>query len=360
MFTFFYNRLVKGLTKMTLKEIAKMAGVSIATVSYALNDSDKVSDAVKQKILKIANDTNYQPDKRAQSLRTGRTRLLGILTEDIAFDFTSSIIKGVYRYAEENDYHVILSDSGIEDKLRNEYDNTLNYKDAISKRLAILEDYHVDGIIYIGMHDRDISGLVETKKPIVYTYCFTDSEEDYMVLYDNCQSAYDVTNYLIKSGHRKIGLVRGNEMSNPSNERFMGYQKALMDAKIPLDLSYVKTGNWSFDKGYTAGLELLQREDRPTAIFALNDFMALGVLEAAAKCNIKVPEELSVVGFDNYDMCDYIRPNLTSVSVPVQEMGYVSAQMIDKICTGPDEIQEHKVILPCKMVIRDSVSEAKK
>lgn len=345
---------------MTLKEIAKIAGVSIATVSYALNDSDKVSDAVKEKILKIAAEANYQPDKRAQSLRTGRAKLIGILTEDISFVFTASIIQGIYKFAEENNYHVVLSDTCLKEKVGNHYENTSNYKDDIKKKLDFLLGYHVDGIIYIGSHDRDISGIVQANKPIVYTYCFTDSKEDFMVLYENTKSAYDVTDYLIKQGHRKIGLIRGPEQSNPSNERFLGYQMALMDARIPLDLSYVKTGNWNFEKGYAAAMELLTQKDRPTAVFALNDYMALGVLEAAEKCGIKVPEELSVVGFDNSDMCNFVRPRLTSVSLPVEEMGYLSAKMIHDICTCPEKIRDRKITLPCSMVCRGSVAEAKK
>ena len=342
---------------MTLKEIAKIAGVSIATVSYALHDSDKVSEAVKEQILKIAEEGNYQPDKRAQSLRTGRTKLIGILTEDISFVFTASIIQGIYKFAEENNYHVVLSDTRLKEKVGSHYENTANYKDDINQKLKFLLGYHVDGIIYIGSHDRDISGIVETDKPIVYTYCFTDSKDDYMILYDNTKSAYEATEYLIKKGHRKIGLIRGPEMSNPSNERFLGYQMALMDARIPLDLSYVKTGDWNFERGYDAAMQLLTQKDRPTAIFALNDYMALGTLEAAEKCGIRVPEELSVIGFDNSDMCNFVRPRLTSVSLPVEKMGYLSAKMVHDICTGPDKIGDRKVTLPCSLVCRGSVAE---
>ena len=139
----------------------------------------------------------------------------------------------------------------------------------------------------------------------------------------------------------------------------MGYQMALMDSRIPLNLSYVKTGEWSFEKGYEAAMELLKQEDRPTAIFALNDYMALGTLEAAEKCGIKVPEELSVVGFDNTDMCNVVRPRLSSVSLPVEEMGYLSAKMVHDICTCPEEIKSRKITLPCSVVSRGSVAECK-
>ena len=344
---------------MTLKEIAKKAGVSIATVSYALNGSDKVSDAVKERILQIAEENNYHPDKRAQSLRTGRAKLIGILTEDISFVFTASIIQGIYKFAEENNYHVVLCDTCLKDKVGNHYENTINFKEDIKKKLDFLLGCHVDGIIYVGSHDRDISGLVKTNKPIVYTYCFTDSKEDYMILYENEKSAYEVTNYLIENGHKKIGLIRGTETSNPSNERFLGYQMALMDARIPLDLSYVKTGDWNFDKGEQAAMELLSQENRPTAIFALNDYMALGVLEAADKLGIKVPEELSVVGFDNTDMCNFVKPRLSSVSLPVEEMGYLSAKMVHDICTDPGSIKDRKITLPCKFIGRGSVAKNK-
>jgi LacI family transcriptional regulator len=342
---------IKGY--MTLKEIAKIAGVSTTTVSYVLNDSKKVSDEVKDKVMHIVQEANYQPNRIARSLRVNRTRTIGVMAEDITFPSTMRIIEGIDRFAEQNNYNIILNSLGFSDKLRHHYEDIHLYKNKIDNALGILISLQVDGIIYIGMHDRDVSGAIHTDKPLVYTYCYTNDPKDYTVTYDN-QIAYDMTRYLIEKGHKKIGIISGPINSTPSHKRLIGYQSALNDAGITLNLEYIQVGNWSYEFGYSASQKLLLMEERPTAIFALNDYMAMGAINAAMDMGLNIPEDLSVVGFDNIDMGKYTRPGLTTIDMPLEEMGRVSAEIIANL--SADIVDEKRdYIFPCTIVERKTV-----
>lgn len=229
---------------MKIKDIAQLAGVSAATVSYALNDSGRVSPEVKSRILSIAAENNYMPNLIAKSLRANRTYTIGVLVEDIKVLATSRIINGIQKYAESHGYQILLSDLGLWEKIDCRYDEAVLYKDKIQAALGLFKSLQADGIIYIGMHDRNITGLLDTDKLIVYTYCYTENKSDYMVTYSN-DIAYDMVKYLIDSGHRKIGLISGPINSTPSHKRLLGYQTALMEHGIELNLKYISVGNWS-------------------------------------------------------------------------------------------------------------------
>jgi len=342
---------------MKIKDIAKLAGVSAATVSYALNDSGRVSPQVKQRILEIAAANNYMPNLIAKSLRSNRTYTIGVLVEDIKVLATSRIINGIQKYAESHGYQILLSDLGLWEKIDCRYDEALLFKDKIQSALSVFKSLQADGIIYIGMHDRNVTGLLETDKPIVYTYCYTENKTDYMVTYSN-DIAYDVTNYLIDIGHKKIGLISGPINSTPSHKRLLGYQTALMERGIELNLKYISVGNWEYEFGYKACEEFMhmQKEERPTAIFAMNDLMAIGAIEAAGKLGFSVPKDLSVIGFDDTEIGRYYHPKLTTVALPLQEIGSIAAEIIDKLSSGEAvDIQEQ--ILPCTMIKRETVRE---
>lgn len=341
---------------MTLKDIAKQAGVSAATVSYALNDSGRVSEEVRKKILEIAEHNSYKPNLIAKSLRASRTYTIGVLVEDIRVMSTSKIINGIQKYAEANGYQILLNDLGLWEKIGCNYEDAYLYKQKIDDALGLFGSLQVDGIIFIGMHDRNVTGLLESQKPIVYTYCYTDSEEDYKVTYSN-EIAYNMTSYLIECGHRKIGLVSGPINSTPSHKRMMGYQKALMDHGVPLNLEYVSVGNWEYEYGLEACQKYLDMgEERPTAIFALNDLMAIGVIEAATNQGVRVPEDLSVVGFDDTDIGKYYNPKLTTAAPPLQEIGKIAAEIIHKLSNN-QEVERREWVLPCELVKRNTVKE---
>ncbi len=344
---------------MKIKDIAKLAGVSAATVSYALNDTGRVSQEVKQRILDIAASNNYTPNLIAKSLRANRTFTIGVLVEDIKVLATSRIINGIQKYAESHGYQILLSDLGLWEKIDCRYDEAVLYKDKIQSALGLFESLQADGIIYIGMHDRNVTGLLETDKPVVYTYCYTEKKNDFMVTYSN-DIAYDVTKYLVDAGHKKIGLISGPINSTPSHKRLLGYQTALMESGIELNLKYISVGNWEYEFGYSACMEFMSMsvKERPTAIFAMNDLMAIGAIEAAGKLGIRVPEDLSVVGFDDTEIGRYYHPKLTTVALPLQEIGSIAAKIIDELSNG-EPVQDQEQILPCSLIKRETVKERK-
>lgn len=338
---------------MTIKDIAKLAGVSTTTVSYALNDSGKVGIDVKQKIIRIAEENNYRPNLMAKGLRSNRSMIIGILAEDINVLATPRIMNGIQQFADENNYQIVLNNLNLCEKIENRYEEAYNFKEEIKTSINLMKGLQVDGIIYIGMHDRNITGLVETDRPIVYTYCYVDDPMDYNVTYSN-DISFDITSYLIENGHKNIGLISGPINSTPSHKRLLGYQTALMKYGIPLSFEYISVGNWEYNFAYDACNKFLEMKDKPTAIVAMNDIMAIGAIEAAIHKGYKVPEDLSIVGFDNTDIGKYYRPKLSTVELPLKEIGNMAASIIDRIAKG-EQIEQKSYILPCNLIKRETV-----
>jgi LacI family transcriptional regulator len=341
----------------TIKLIAQKAGVSTATVSYVINNTGNVSEETRNKVLKVIEKYNYRPNRIAKSLRVNRTNTIGVIVEDITVFHVPWIINGINEYAEKNGYHLILSDLRLLDKIKNRFEELSNYKDEINEAIDIILSSKVDGIIYIAMHDRKIDGIFKNVDlPVVYTYCYTDNENDLSVTYENQGISYEATKYLINQGHKKIAVISGPINSMPSHKRMLGFQTALMESGLELKQEYIKIGDWEYEFGYNMCIELMELSNPPTAIFAMNDKMALGVLNAACSINIKVPKELSIIGFDNTESSYYSNPKLTTIALPLKEMGYTAASYIDKKLKG-EIIENNSVILPCKLLKRESVAK---
>ena len=180
---------------VTIKDIAKRADVSTATVSYVLNNKGKISEETRSRVLKIVNEMNYKRNTIAKSLRTSKTNTIGIVAEDITVFNTSSIINGINKFVEEQGFHVILTNLRLHQKTGLNYSDIKNYMAEISESIDVLLSRQIEGIIYIGVHPRDVTGIIrKINKPIVYTYCYT-AADDYCVNYDDKLAAYEITNY---------------------------------------------------------------------------------------------------------------------------------------------------------------------
>jgi LacI family transcriptional regulator len=342
---------------MNIKLIAQEAGVSTATVSYVLNNTGNVSEKTRKRVMEVVEKYNYSPNLIAQSLRANRTNTIGVLVEDITAFQVPSIISGINHFADINGYRIVLSNLGLAERTKDQLEESDKCNSSIQESANLLLNMKVDGIIYIAMHNRKIQSISnDLEIPVVYAYCYTDRDDDISIVYENQNVSYDVTKYLISRGHKKIALISGPINSLPGHKRMLGYETALMEFGLELRPEYVKIGDWKFEFGFKAGEELFQMEDRPTAIFAMNDIMALGVLDAARKNNIKVPEELSIIGFDNRESSQYSYPRLTTVDLPLNEIGFSSAQMIDKKIKG-EPVKKSLNALPCKIIVRDSVQD---
>lgn len=341
---------------MTLKEIAAMAGVSVATVSYVLNNTAQVSDETRQKVEKIIKETGYRSNMLAKSLRKNETFLIGVIVEDITVWHTASIIDGINEIAETRGYNTILSNLRLLSKIESQFEHISIFQKDIDKALDVLIGMQVDGVIYVGMHDRKIGHVLhDIQKPVVYCYCYTDGEGS-SVRYSNEKTAYQLTQSLIDKGHRNFGVINGLEGSEPARLRYRGFTKAMNEAGIEINQENIVRGDWSYQKGKEVAKELLARKDHPDAIVAMNDEMAVGAYHAAEELGIKIPEDVSVTGFDNAEIAQYVTPKLTTVDRPLQEMGYRSMELLLNMIHGIN-VGDVNITLPCSIVEGESVKD---
>jgi LacI family transcriptional regulator len=338
-----------------IKDIADKANVSIATVSNVINNRGRVGEETRKKILKIIDEVNYQPNEIAKSLKLNKTNDIGVIVEDISVFNAPEIINGIHAAAEEKGLSILLTNMGLFKKNGNQYPEISKCKELALPLFNQLVSNQVEGIIYIGIHSRDITGLIpDSKIPIVYTYCYTKNENDYSVNYDDESASYQITKYLINKGHTQIGLISGLINSVSSYARFQGYQKALSEQMLMFNPQFVKTGDWQYESGYRMTQDLLNQENIPTAIIAMNDLMAAGAIQAIKDNGRQVPNDISVVGFDNRELSAYISPTLTTMSLPLEEMGKKAMDILNQI-RNKYTVNQKKYRLDCQLVERDSV-----
>lgn len=338
-----------------IKDIAIKAGVSTATVSHVLNDTGRVGEETRKKVLKVIEDLKYTPNKIAKSLKMKKTSTVGVIAEDVTVFNTPDIIDGINEVAESNGLGILLVNLRIQKKMGTDFSNKDQMRKQLSKVFDQLLMNQVDGIIYIGTYNRDVTDVIPSVSvPVVYTYCDTTNEDDYSVNYDDDRAAYEATKHLIELGHREIALISGIIDSIHSHERFNGYRRALMNYGIALNPAYIKTGDWEIESGYQLTKELLSLPKKPTAIVSLNDLMSYGSINAAKNVGLHVPSNLSVIGFDNREFSAYTSPQLTTMSIPLNRMGEKSMGILYELMNG-HLLKEKKVKLYCELIERESV-----
>lgn len=340
----------------TIKEIARMANVSTATVSHVLNGTARISDETRERVLKVVKGVNYRPNIIAKSLKIRKTNSIGIITEDITVFNTPGIIDGINECAEKYDYHIILNNIMLYKKVGNKYKDAARYTGIVSDIVGDLVGRQVDGIIYVGAHCRNVAGLIgDSSIPLVFAYCYSSSGADASIYYDDETAACELTKYLIDKGHRKIGVITGLPESVQCQERLKGYQRALFENNILFNPNYMKAGDWEFEKGYAAGRELMSLANHPTAVFSMNDVMAGGVIEAVAELGLNIPGDLSLVGFDNRECSWSYSPRLTTMALPLKEIGRTAAETIIGLLQGNPVIKGNTIKLQCSLIERKSV-----
>ncbi|RAK08163.1 LacI family transcriptional regulator [Halanaerobium saccharolyticum] len=344
----------------TIKDIAKKANVSTATVSYVLNDNAQISKATREKVLKVVEEMNYKRNNIAKSLRTNKTNTIGVIVEDMTVFNSPKIIDGINKYVEEHGFHIVLSNLRLNKKIGNSYEQVSKYSEEINETIDVLLTRQIDGIIYIGEHTRDVSKIMNrVEKPVVYTYCYSSKKNSYSVNYNDKLAAYQATNYLIDLGHQKIAVISGMINSKPSHERLQGYQQALIDNYLNLDPFLIRTGDWEYETGVKLSKELLKSQNRPTAIFAFNDLMAVGVIDGAESLGFNVPDDLSVIGFDNREFSHFFKPQLTTIDLPLHEMGQQATKILIDIIKEK-KVKEKSIQIECELIKRGSVMSLNK
>ena len=354
-----------GVEAITIKDIAREAGVSTATVSYVINGSRPVMPEKRQRVLDIITKTNYQPNRVAKSLRTKKTNIIGVLAEDIVGFPTVGIINGISEYVEKTDYNILLNDLRMLDSLFNKYDQIIHQKEKINKALSFLVfGAKVDAVIYVGMFNRDISGIISNiNKPVVIAYSTSSDEHTCSVNYENEDAAAALTNHLISNGHKRIAVITGLAHTTPAQTRLRGINKAFKDADLILDSALVRNGDWERASGYNCMKDLLESEKDalPTAVLAMNDLMAIGAMDAIRDSNLKVPKDISVVGFDNREVSNFVFPKLTTVEIDMKTIGYTAAQMVTQKLSGAGEYADMRnIMVPSRLIIRDTVKNTNK
>ncbi len=340
-----------------MKEIAALSGVSVATVSHVLSGKKNVSDDTRERVLQAIELTNYKLNTIAKSLRMNKTSIIGVLVEDICGLPVPEIVDGINQRLEESGYQVLLSNLRLLQKLYNQYEQLSQCADIINRGLQLLEDARVDGIIYVAMHDRSIGGIHQpVGTPLVYAYADSADPGSTSVTYDNVNSAYEITRLLIQQGHRQIAIIAGHVNSPAATHRLTGYRRAMDEAGLPVPSEYIRRGDWEYHSGAEQTDALLSLAIPPTAIFAMNDLMAAGCYTAIKRRELRIPEDVSVVGFDNQEIASCLFPGLTTVALPNKEIGHTAAGQLLRRLDG-EMLPPTGINLPCRIIQRESTAK---
>jgi LacI family transcriptional regulator len=298
-------------------DVALKAGVSIATVSRVVNKSDhKVNPATREKVLAAISELDYRPNALAKGLLMKKTMTIGIIIPDISNPYYAEIVRGIQDTADLAGYAVMLH-------------NTDRKQERIIRYIYLLREKSVDGVIFCGgiiNGYETLSILKELKERVVVV---GRHEVDFpAVMVDNMGGATQAVQHLIDLGHRRIGCIAGPEGSTTAADRLTGYRNALAQNGMALNEQLVKRGTWNPESGYLLARELLEEPEKPTAIFSANDQMAFGVIKAARELDLAVPGDLAVVGFDNVPTGSYFDPPLTTVEIPMYDIGVAAMRML--------------------------------
>lgn len=334
----------------TIKDIARESGYSIATVSRVLNNSTyPVKASVREKVLETADALDYHPNLVARSLRTDQTNTVGILVDDLLSPFTPPVVRGIQDQLKGNNFISLIVNS----------DWDLEQEQA---GIASLLSRPVDGIIFVEYsHPTSSEALTKANKPGVFVHRLFGTPIKNSVVPDDSYGASLAVDHLIRLGHRSIAYISGLENWHNSKERLAGYKETLEKHGVPLVEEWIRPGDWEVEGGYSAAQSLLQLSNRPTAVFAANDLMALGAIYAIEDAGLSVPDDIAVVGYDNREFTWIVRPNITTVIMPVYEMGRIAAEiLLQQIVDGTNEHEEVKV--KGELIVRDTcgASESQK
>ncbi len=332
--------------KVRLKDIAKIANVSVASVSIVLNDPDttRISEARKKEILAIADELNYVPNTAARSLVTNRSKIIGAIIPDLENQFFSSFAKSIEEHCRKHGYVVMMM---------NTHENVENDAQIID----FLHSRGVDGMIISlsgGSYTNNeaiINSLNKLTIPYVLADRTMDNFEANAVVFNNKQGEYLATKHLIDQGHTKIGYISTKKHSMTGHFRHLGYEKALRKAGIEINEDYISYGKFDYETGYQAGESLFKTD--VTAIACANDLIAFGLIRRAREMGISVPEDISLVGFDNLYINDIMEKGLTSIDQNTNGMGQASVKILMDAINGNTRLK--KVVLEPTLKIRQSV-----
>jgi DNA-binding LacI/PurR family transcriptional regulator len=329
---------------VTIREVAKAARASVSTVSAALNNSDYVSADMRGRIEDAIKALRYRPNDLARGLRLQRTHSIAIVVPDLSNNFYIELVRGAKDYSASANYTVVIGDS------RDSWEEERNYLDSFHRR-------RVDGIVRIPAVN-SASGKARSilgNLPVVYADRYPMVRDPYIgrVGVDNVRAAESATRYLLSLGHRHIGVITGDASSGTSVDRLRGFTETIRSAKIRPDRSLIHTGHNDMESGHFHAMQLLTGAQRPTAIFCTNNMMALGALAAIQEIGLACPEDISLLGFDDFYWATLLRPRLTVVRQPAREIGMLAARILIDHIEGRTSVPS-PALLDTQLIVRDS------
>lgn len=329
-------------TNVTIKQIASLAGVSRSTVSRVLTGHPNVKPATREKVERIIRELDYRPSSLAQGLSRGSVNIVALLVGDIRNPFYSEVARGVEDVASQAGYMVVFCDTDYQNERENQY-------------LKMAQQYGFAGLIMMTAMDTDelIPVMENVKCPIVLLNRYISTYSTDTVLVDNVHGGYIVGQHLAKLGHRQIGFLGGPKSSSASRERAKGFYQAISDFGIQIESRNVVEGDLKMESGYRYGKAWLRKkQNQPTAIFAANDLMALGVMQALQEEGVRIPEDVSIVGYDDLPVSKVPAISLTTVRQPQYQMGSVAMKiLLERIRENSDCVPQRIVYTP-ELIVR--------
>jgi len=333
----------------TIKDVARLAGVSNGTASAVINGKNRVSARMQRRVEEAMRALDYHPDHMARGLKTGRSEVVGMIIPDLTNPFFVELMCGVEETARSAGYSVIFSNSN---------ENPAQERE----NLAMLHSQRVGGVVLAcsdghAAYDR----LTARRFPIVFIDRLPVAGfSGRAVVIDNAGAAYEATRHLIDLGHVDIAIVAPRTDLSNGVERIEGFRRAMQEAGLPIREPYFQRGDYSLESSYRCGSALLRMQERPTAIFSCNNKMTLGLVQAVAESGVACPEEVSVLSFDDFPWASHFKPRLTAVARPSHEMGCKAMEMllsaIDPAAAPAGPPSESVVVLKAELRIRDSTA----
>lgn len=337
-----------------IKDVAVLAGVSITTVSHVINQTRYVSDELVERVNAAIKELNYCPNTLARSLRSGKSKTIGLVIPDISNQFFAEISRKIEDKGFEYGYSVIFCNTD------DDPNKEISYIDVLIAK-------QVDGIIFIsaGKETDTLKKTVNLSVPIVIADRDIKEIQADIVLVDNFQGGYEATHFLIALGHKRIGCISGPSSVTPSAQRLQGFEQAMRESGLNVNPSLIINGDFRYQSGEVAMRKLLENEQPPSAVFVCNDMMALGAIQAIIKMGLKVPNDVSVIGFDDIPLSSAIFPALTTMSQPIHEMASLVVDLlIEKIDFHKRQIRPQKekpeykrILMKAILIKRNSCSE---
>jgi len=333
------------MARVTIRDVAKEAGVSTTTVSHVINETRFVEEKTRAKVNEAIATLGYRVNIAARSLRAGRSQTIGLIIPDAANLFFAEYLRKIEDFGFKAGYNVIVCNTD------NETDKEAAYIDALVSK-------QVDGVILIssGSDPETLNPLISHDVPFVIADREFSADVADVVSLDNEQAGFDVTNYLLNLGHRKIGCITGPNNFSPSIQRLNGFIRAHKEWGLPYDPELITSGKFTLSSGFSAFDWIWQNNSKPSALFVFSDMMAIGAINNAITKGLNVPKDISIVGFDNIELAEAFSPSITTFNQPIEKMAETIVELLtDRI--KHKSANRRRIVFRGSLIIRESTTK---